>query len=57
MSYYMCSAHSLLKSKSAELTRVINFCSARSYLLSRDRYQYVSIIGRILMSSQGLPCA
>lgn len=35
-SYYTRSAHSLPKSKSDELTRVINFCSARSYLLPRS---------------------
>lgn len=40
-SYYMRSTHSLPKSKSRELTRVINFCSTRSYLLSR------SVSGRI----------
>lgn len=37
----MRSTHSLPKSKSRELTRVINFCSTRPYLLSR------SVSGRI----------
>lgn len=36
--------------KSSELTWIINFCEivrVRSYLLSRDRYRYVSITGRV----------